>query len=326
MTLKMIKEGGRSTYADLWSDCAKGSYPNGRRFSDEDDRFWLSRDYDGHIILFVQEDERIDLREIKSVFAGLTLFQDLHIVGSRFVIKLEVSELGDKFGYVCRDLVGLCDQYHGLQLFKAIFDGLKSWSNFLRPSRQGLSEEAYRGLWGELAVLSDYYCQVFERGTVIGQWVGPGSEPQDYTLGDWTLEVKTTFQVTPKTLKISSLEQLDAPVSRQAIAHVRASLSPEGRSLQELVEGIEKYLGINSDEDVDFKAKVSSFLGEASEDQLQRKVLLLGVECFQIAEGFPRLRRTEVESGIVKANYEIDLQAISEFEVGEGLEAYLLGK
>ena len=93
-----------------------------------------------------------------------------------------------------------------------------------------------------------------------------------------------------------------------------------------MVEGIEKYLGINSDEDVDFKAKVSSFLGEASEDQLQRKVLLLGVECFQIAEGFPRLRRTEVESGIVKANYEIDLQAISEFEVGEGLEAYLLGK
>jgi len=312
-------------FEDLWKDCPRGTYPNGTRLLESDDRFWLSKDASGNRILFAQENDRVSLRKVESVFSGLTIYQDLGITGSRFVIKLEADELADKFGLVCKDLVNRCGKFQGIQLFKAIFEVLKTWSNFLRPTRKGLSEEKFRGLWGELVILNDYYCELFDPDDAVSQWKGPIQESQDYTYGDSTLEVKTTFVATPTSIKISSLEQLDAPVNRQAIAHVRGSESLEGRSLDHLVSSIVAHLGINSDAYIEFQSKASSLIGEATDQQLARQVLLLGVSCYLVSDGFPRIRRSSVSPGVLKASYEIDLRALAEFRYESGLEAYLRG-
>jgi hypothetical protein len=308
---------------DAWKLCESGAYPNGVRFSKIDSRFWISKDRSGSLILFVQEAERIEVKDlVKDIFSGFALYQDTNIVGTRFVIKLEAKDLQDKFTIVCRAIVDEAISFEGANLYKFIYNELIGWSGFMRPKRMGLTHEQYTGLWGELSVVSDHYIKVFGAKDLMDNWTGINKTPQDFSVRDYTLEIKATFTVTPKSIHISSLEQLDAPVSKQGVAHLRLSKSPEGRSLTDLLANIELLMKDYPNELARFYRITNELTGDASDEQMEQKNIILGTECFDVRDGFPRLRRSTTDIAIDKAEYKILLQGLSPYKIENGIGGF----
>lgn len=308
---------------DPWKVCEINSYPNGSQFSVVDARFWVSKDSSGHLMLFVQEEDQVEVKDIlKDIFSGLVLYQDKNIKGTRFVIKLEAKELKEKFLVVCNSIVNDASGYIGEDLYKFIYNELMSWSAFMRPKRGGLTHEQYTGLWGELAVVNDFYIKKFGVQDLMDNWTGSTCTPQDLSACDFTLEVKSTFTVTPKTIAISSLEQLDSPVNNQAIAYLRLSKSLDGRSLNELISNIESAMKFNYIGLTKFRRVVSELSCEASEEQMKQTNIILSKDCFEIRDDFPRLRRSTTNIAIAKAEYKIILQALTPFKFQSGIEEF----
>jgi|TARA_B110000211_G_scaffold151231_1_gene171958 hypothetical protein len=308
---------------DPWEICEVGSYPDGVRFSEEDSRFWVSKDSSGSLILFVQEEDQFEVKDIlKDIFSGLVLYQDTGVIGTRFVIKLEAKDLLNKFTVVCRSIVDETKNYKGANLYAFIYNELMGWSGFMRPKREGLSHEEYTGLWGELSVVVDYYLQIFGAKELMENWTGVKRTPQDLSIRAFTLEVKATFTVTPKVIHISSLEQLDAPVAKQALAHLRLSKSPDGRSMMDLISNVESLMRNYPTELARFHRTITELVEDASEEQMQQKNIILGTDCFAIRDDFPRLRRSRTDVAIDKAEYKILLHGLSAYEIEGGIGGF----
>jgi hypothetical protein len=313
-------------HEDPWERCSLGSYPAGARFSEYDARFRVSKDSVGSLILFIHEDEKLLVSDLlKDIFSGLQLYQDQATSGTRMVIKLQEIELKSKFAVVCRSIVDEADRLTGVALYNFIYEELIGWSSFMKPKKDGLSPQEYTGLWGELSVALDHYLRIFGVVKFCDTWTGLANTPtpQDLSGYDFTVEVKATFTVTPKVLHISSLEQLDAPVQKQALLHLRLSESPDGRSLEDLIHAIEVVMVDHPKELAKFMRAVRGMVGDASEEQLRQKNSILGSDCFEISPGFPRLRRTEVSPLIVRAEYKISIHGLSDFKCESGIEGFL---
>jgi hypothetical protein len=304
-----------------WADAPK--YPDGARFIVEDDRFWVSRDASGAAILFVQEDNEQDVGQIEDIFSGLSIYHDRSIKGYRIVCRLEEQNLESKFGYVCEDIAKGAIEHSGHNLFKHLVNQLKEWSGFLRPKRIGLSEEKFLGLWGELWVVANHYIDKFDPAIIAHTYTGPDGGAQDFSSLDFTLEVKSTYSKTPKTLSISSLEQLDARCDYQGICLLRVDLSDEGSSLNSMVTEIEAYLVSDPDALTSFRRKSSELLGEASVKQMEIRNIVIDERCWRVTNSFPALRRSETPVEISRAEYSISLGGIQDFEISSGVEGYL---
>lgn len=312
-----------SEFTDCWINAPE--YPIGSRFILEDNRFWVSRDRSGAAVLFVQEDENEYAIQIEDIFSGLTLYQDRNVEGYRIICRLEDESLEGKFGYVCGDIAQRAGKLSGNALFKYLVEELKRWSGFLRPKREGLSDAKYLGLWGELFVIYRYYISRYPPGTIARIYTGPESDPQDISSMDFTLEIKTTYLKSPKTLGISSLEQLDARCDIQAICLLRADVSDDGVSLEEMVHFIEVYLKTDVDALYLFRRKVSELLSQATVKQLEVKNVVLEDRCWRVLPSFPALRRSDIPLEISRAEYKVEISGIQDFEIKNGIEGYLDG-
>lgn len=306
-----------------WSLCQNDTYPNGVRFSIDDERFFASKDTRGNFILFVQEEERIEVEEIiEDSFTGITLYQDRSIDGTRFIIKLDSSDLNEKFEVVCKAISEDSLHYQGVQLFNYINNELKSWSGFMRPKRTGLMHEEYTGLWGELYVVNEYYIKHFGPEDLMRNWTGVERTPQDLFVENFTLEVKATFSITPKNIHISSLEQLDSEAQHQAIAHLVLSKSSDGKSLQDYVDSIEEKLKDYPKQISKFRKTISELIGNATEEQLKQTNIVNKENCFHVVGDFPCLKRSKVNVAIQTASYKIGIHAIDKYRFSNGITEF----
>ena len=310
-----------SDFKSHWKDAP--TWPDVTRFVVEDDRFFISRHPSGATLLVVHEDEGNSLGQIEDIFSGLTLSQVQNVSGFRINIRLEDANLERKFGYVCQDIVKDAHRHSGEELYQYLVNQLKQWSGFLKPKREGLSDEKYLGLWGELWVIAKHYLERFDADTVAHSYNGPEGSSQDISGLDFTMEVKSTYSKSPKELNISSLEQLDASCEHQGICLLRVDKSEDGESIETLVAAIEKFLTSDDDALMLFRRKSSELLGEASLKQMSTKNVTLQESCWKITPDFPALKRSEIPVEITKANYKITLVGIQDFEIPNGIGGYL---
>jgi len=310
-------------FRNYWEDAPV--YPQGKRFIAEDERFWVSRDNHGAAIVFIQEDSTLDEVGIEDVFSGLVLYQDRGLQGFRIVCRLEDQLIQDKFGYVFENIARSAKSLKHKALFEYIHQELKQWSGFLKPKREGLSDEELLGIWGELFVVSKFYQERYSPIKTVESYVGPEGSSQDIEGLDFVLEVKTTKSKTPKSLMISSLEQIDSRCEEQAICLLRVDKSDEGISLDGLIVRIEKYLKTDIDALVLFRKKVHEVVSRATDVQMSVIYTMIEDRCWKTNKPFPALRRSETPHEIIKANYSIAIAAIKEFEVAGGIGGYLNG-
>jgi len=301
-------------------------YPEGARLSETDSRFWVARGAREELMVFIDGINKVHSDAASNVFTGLDLVLDARYKGTRILCILDDPAIESKFVTVSTHISTGAAMYDGQQLYNFLLREFNDWSAFLRPKQDGVSESELTGLWGELHVMSQFYCQKYSPLKACAYFLGPGGAPQDFGGVGFTLEVKTTKDKAPSELKISSLNQLFATSNEQAITLIQIDESDEGESISNYLNLIEEYLKPNLSILMSFQKKVHRLVGRVSEEQLKRKHVVQNITCWRVCDSFPKLTPENVPKGVQKAQYSLRLSDLSNFKINNNLEGFLNGK
>jgi hypothetical protein len=213
------------------------------------------------------------------------------------------------------------------RLARAFLGRVRAWQEFMRKGAQALSPEEEIGLVGELAVLREIIEAGMPVDLAVGSWVGPNDANQDFEIGTGAIEVKSTISPLGFPARISSLAQLDDSVRQPLfVVGVRLAQSVAGQSLPELVASIRQTVSASQEAARLFNDKViaAGYLS-AHEGSYPRKFVATPPRVVEVKDGFPRLTRGTVPSGITDAKYSLDLEAPLRSGIGVELALKKLG-
>jgi hypothetical protein len=234
-------------------------------------------------------------------------------------IALKKYEFLSHFAVLCEDLVESSRQASEQSAPAFLLSRLARWKRLMdEPRSDLLSDAELRGLVGELLFLKDTAIPRWGGSLSLTGWEGPFNAPHDFVFPELNVEVKTVRPGSSKA-RISSVEQLNSAETRLVLSVftlARASeetedrFAPVGlvRDLRDILES-ENILPA-----FETRLSASSYVDRPEYEQIFFR--LQGIQLFKVEEGFPRIRRSDVPSGVVNISYEIDLSVCQEFKVG----------
>lgn len=191
------------------------------------------------------------------------------------------------------------------------------WHRMLALGTSGLlSEEAQRGLIGEISVLRAAAAKFGAQVATAG-WVGPDDAPQDFVLPSSRVEVKTVISGSPR-VKISSLLQLDVSDGSLCLALVELVQCPSGTggvSLRGCVEDTRLVLQDDIGAMELFEDRLSVACYEDRDEYARIEYRVARVRWFHVTDSFPKLVRSQTPLPIADAKYELLVSAIGGHEV-----------
>ena len=198
---------------------------------------------------------------------------------------------------------------------------LNTWERFLdRFGVNLLSPEQQAGLFAELRFLEKELLPILPAMDVVRSWRGPYRAPQDFMLGDMSVEVKSTTSRNPASFKVASLEQLDAGSLSCLIVHYSALSIDEGSGLclPDFIAGLRQTIGATDPGAVSqFDASLieAGYLDAHAEAYRERAFVVHKESWFEVGPGFPSLAPATVPPGVLAARYTISLAACAPFEI-----------
>ena len=283
--------------------------------------YW-GKDTAGHCLFIIelQGDHSEQFRKDSTSVHGLSLDLRGFDVSTRqgFVLKLEKHVDKDLFLSLCETLVSslqpLTDPSTALSV---TLTHIKRWKMFMsgRKSRI-LSAEEIRGLFAELQFLRFLYQGVLSKKATVESWVGPEGSHQDFIFGNTAVEIKSVSGRERSTVRISSEDQLETLCDELYLVIFRLNAIPESgqaMSLNMLVHLIEEELNEASTvEELLRRLAVYGYVDIAEYDTPEFVVATQHV--YFVEKDFPRLIRSRMPDGIVRAAYEIELEKIAAFK------------
>ncbi len=188
----------------------------------------------------------------------------------------------------------------------ALLGALNDWRELLRPARR-LSEEAARGLFGELVVLK--FLAVHNPIYAVESWTGPDKAKHDFSTPRGDLEVKSSAKDALE-VTISSLDQLDwindTPLT---LVRVKVVSTASGANIGELVDELEA-LGCLRAEIVHRMVGADFLLGVDSDDH--RFAVEDPILAWEVGSDFPGLRRSDLAKerweSVTRLRYDLSLE------------------
>ena len=202
-----------------------------------------------------------------------------------------------------KSLVDLCTRY-------------EHWQQLLSRLPDSFGRLKQQGLLAELLVLRDNLIPNYGLEKALEMWQGPKGAKQDFILPESWIEVKS-INFGKREIHISSLEQLDSPISYGELSVVTLQESNAYDSsaicLSTVIDEIESE--INDDLiAIDFKEKLLLVgYGQNKENELYFRVC--DIESYRVNEEFPKIKRNDISTAITKVSYTLNLEAISNFKI-----------
>jgi hypothetical protein len=130
----------------------------------------------------------------------------------RFLLILLLNKQHkDIFSTLCEDLIfGVSNVSTEQNLVEKLLERLAKWQSlFEKIGKQGLSDAAQRGLYGEIYFLRFFLTNYSDKNYCVKSWLGPENSIQDFQYANWAVEVKTTHGNNHQKIHITSERQLD---------------------------------------------------------------------------------------------------------------------
>lgn len=241
--------------------------------------------------------------------------------GGRFLDLVCLSDpLASVFAALADNIVGRVSLNREAP-HSAVLGALDDWRRLLRPARS-LSEEASRGLFGELTVLG--WLADINPHYAVDVWTGPESQTHDFMTAHGDLEVKSSARE-GHSVSISSLTQLDqvgdAPL---VLVRVQVESSPQGKNLGAMVDEL----------------VARGCLRASLVEKLEKAGFLLGVDSDEyhfvlpsvplswlVTPEFPGLRSTDLpearRAAITRVSYNLELVGAAGVLTASDLDAHI---
>jgi len=245
----------------------------------------------------------------------------------KLVLLLNDKMNWELFHALCSDLVrstcAVKDESSGGAI---ILRRLQRWQEFLRRERlEILSMEQIKGLIGELLFMRDSVAGVCGWEQAVMSWKGPEEAPQDFAVHDTAVEVKCQSGSSRPTVRVSSVDQLNPqlPKGFLVVFTLATAERDDARAftLNGIVSSIRKTLVTHSEAARERFEDLLCLAGYVMSDRYEEYVFqMTEMQCFRIADGFPRLKSSNIPEGIDKVSYHLSLEACVPFASNLTLE------
>lgn len=225
-------------------------------------------------------------------------------------IELLDKTLESEFAYMCLDIINssyTCKTKTAA--YKKVVSTYQKWNNLLANARREiLSEQAIRGLMGELKYIFDEIEEGHLSLDVIQAWKTFKDASRDFIFDSTWAEVKTA-ETTKDYVTISSLEQLEFDGGNLVVYKLnKVNDDSEGTSLNEMVDSVKALLDPVSG--TEFVKKLIEKSYQYNNEYDHYRYVFEDKLKYLIDESFPRIRSSMVDDAIVRAKYDIKLERI----------------
>ena len=239
------------------------------------------------------------------------------------MVRLSRPQYADIFTALVEDVANyVALATNDTQAVRALLGRLERWQAFLRRHTAGcLSEEAQRGLYGELWLLGERLIPRKGLQQSVHAWTGPLSTHQDFQFARTAIEVKTSASKQHQKLQVSSERQLDGTGvenllifhqsldTRQSggetlverVCHLRSLVAADPLAMQEFEERLfaAGYL--------DCHAANYEGIGYSSRE----------INYYRVIGNFPRIIETDLRDGVGDVRYTISVTECKHYSISE---------
>lgn len=194
--------------------------------------------------------------------------------------------------------------------YNAISEVYFIMQKMFRTSSDFLSEAEIKGLIGELLFLSEHLFPKMGISKAISSWCGAEKTRKDFSFDQEWFEIKT-IDFGKDTVHISSIEQLDSPISGCLVIFQLEKMAEEytGITLNKLVTAILNKIPSVSDKDILLsKLKDYNYAYHPKYDEFVYE--LRSTDEYLIDTNFPRISRKNIPTAISKASFDLILAEI----------------
>lgn len=227
----------------------------------------------------------------------------------------------DIFSTLCEDLIfGVSEVKVEQDLVEYLLERLAKWQSlFEKVGNQGLSDEAQRGLYGEIYFLRVFLGHSTDKTYCLKSWMGPERSIQDFQYSDWAVEVKTTHGNNHQKIHITSERQLDDSIIENIfLYHLSLDIRVgNGETLNELVTEVSKMLEDSTMASNLFKLKLleSGYYENHIPLYEDKGYTIRQENLYRVNGNFPRITESQIPSGVGDVKYSIVLSESEEWRV-----------
>jgi len=237
----------------------------------------------------------------------------------RLVLTLESQVDRDLFEGLCRTLVSALERPSDSASSLAVaLAHIRRWKTFLSGRSQHLSAEEVRGLFAELTFLLELIERQASTAAAVEAWLGPEKSHQDFIFGNTAVEIKSLSGTERSTVRISSEDQLESLNDELFLRIYRLSSLPDAtdaQSLNEIVTAVQTVLA-EAEAVEAFDRKLVAHGYAPLPDYDQPRFVVSDTHSYRVVEGFPRLMRSQLPTGIDRVGYDIRLETIAPYGCG----------
>lgn len=203
----------------------------------------------------------------------------------------------------------------------AVKNRFLTWKKlFKNPSAQ-MTEELYKGLFGELFFLKEYLMAHHDIAVAVNAWSGPDKTAKDFSVSSDWYEIKTV-STNSEMVKISSLTQLDAEEPGHLVLVKTEKMSNEFDNGECTVEQLMTLiLKLITDESVkdEFVKKIIKYGYDVDGDNSSyHRYRVAKMNFYGVNNDFPKITADKVPySEIVRVIYELSISSIEKYLEGE---------
>lgn len=277
---------------------------------------WPSK---ARILLFSAQASSLPPRSAWPECKGLELLLDAKPNGeASLIVRLRDLRGQDVFSVLSEDLARRAVGGSEAEAARRVLSALGRWQKFLAMAGRSLSDEARRGLWGELWALEHVMSAAVGIEAAIGAWRGPAGAPQDFQYQGTAVEVKTRAARSPAVVRISGEQQLhEAPWQFLFLTHIAVDEQDgAGETLPQRIARVRSLAAATSAAELLEDALTDAGWMEAEVEKHQtRGFIQRELDAFRVASAFPRLTPPLLPPGIGGVAYDLSLDAARTFAV-----------
>lgn len=229
----------------------------------------------------------------------------------------------DIFSTLCEDLIfGVSEVLTEEILVEKLLERLTKWQSlFEKVGKQGLSDEAQRGLYGEIYFLRFFLNNSSDKNYCLKSWLGPEKSIQDFQYSNWAVEVKTTHGNNHQKIHITSERQLDDSIIEKIfLYHLSLDIRVgNGESLNSLIDEVLEILQENTMASNLFKLKLleSGYYETHRPLYEERGYTIRQENLYRVSGNFPRITENQIPIGVGDVKYSIVLSESEEWRINE---------
>ncbi len=215
------------------------------------------------------------------------------------------------FSTLCEDLIYEVAKVVDNKVIVAdVLERLSAWQLlFEKSSRQGLSDELQRALYGECFFMRSYLKESKNYSVCTDAWKGPERAVQDFQFGNWAVEIKTTQGKNHQKIHISSERQLDTSfVPFIYLYHLSLEVrNHHGETLNEIIDNLSLLMAENSRALSVFRLKLLEYGYFDRHKVLYNETgyTIRNLNIYKITDDFPRITEQGLSPEIGDVRYSL---------------------